>query len=415
MKTSRKKIKIHSLIGLLLVSFYALFSPFSVLQAQELKYTSANGDWNADSLGNHRVLVHFEGTSKVAKVVVEWRRRDFEPEKKNLIIEDAQTHKRILNVKRGLINREFGEMYFEPTSGSGDYFIYYLPYKSSGRSNYPKNTYPEFVETADANWLSLLSDPSSITEAKVVEIQSIDEFNSFYPMEVIATAAEVQSINEKYFDKPFVVFPEDRLHPIKMVKDLPQRWIMAGPKNSFSDEARKGENFAFQLGIYANQDIRNVQVAFSDLKSSKGESISSNSIYCINTNGINWDGKPLIKRVDVTKGHVQALWCGIDIPKDIKAGSYSGIATVKVDNSYSKDINLTINVNDQVLTDGGVNEPWKQTRLKWLNSTLAQENTVIPPYTPLVVKGKTISLLGRKVELNNDGFPKSIQAFLPLK
>jgi len=46
-----------------------------------------------------------------------------------------------------------------------------------------------------------------------------------------------------------------------------------------------------------------------------------------------------------------------------------------------------------------------------LNSTMAQENTVIPPYTPLVVKGNTISLLGRNVELGKDGFPKKIQTF----
>ena len=407
MKTLIRKAHLCYVIGLLIF----LITPISSVKAQELKYTSANGDWNADSLGNHRVMVHFDGSSKVAKVKIEWRRRDFEPEKKNIIVENAQTHKRVMNVKRGAINREFGEIYFEPTSSAGNYYIYYLPYKSSGRSNYPKNTYPEYVETADQNWLVSLSEPSNIIDAKVVEIQSIDEFNSFYPMEVIATSLERQSVVDKYFDKPFVVFPEDRLHPIKMIKDLPQRWIMAGANNSFEGEASKGENFTFQLGIYAIQDIRKVQVKFTDLKSSSGNTISSKNIYCINTNGINWDGKPLTKNVDVSKGLVQALWCCVDMPKDIQEGLYNGIATISVDNTYSKDIKLAINVISQVLSDGGVNEPWKQTRLKWLNSTLAQENTVIPPYIPLIVKGKTISLLGRKVELNTDGFPKSIQAF----
>jgi len=51
------------------------------------------------------------------------------------------------------------------------------------------------------------------------------------------------------------------------------------------------------------------------------------------------------------------------------------------------------------------------TRLRWLNSTMAQENTVIAPYTPLIVKGNTVSLLGRKVEVNKDGFPAQIQTF----
>jgi len=42
---------------------------------------------------------------------------------------------------------------------------------------------------------------------------------------------------------------------------------------------------------------------------------------------------------------------------------------------------------------------------------LAQENNVIAPYTPLQLQDKTISLLGRKLELNDNGFPKQIQTF----
>jgi hypothetical protein len=52
------------------------------------------------------------------------------------------------------------------------------------------------------------------------------------------------------------------------------------------------------------------------------------------------------------------------------------------------------------------------TRLKWLNSTLVQENTVIVPYTPLVITGDSvISLLGRAIQLNRQGFPEQIQTF----
>ncbi|MEO5944998.1 MAG: glycoside hydrolase domain-containing protein, partial [Ferruginibacter sp.] len=70
-----------------------------------------------------------------------------------------------------------------------------------------------------------------------------------------------------------------------------------------------------------------------------------------------------------------------------------------------------LSVSNKVLKDGGVNEPWKMTRLRWLNSTMAQQNSVIAPYTALVVKDKTVSLLGRKVVVNNNGFPKQIQTF----
>jgi hypothetical protein len=48
------------------------------------------------------------------------------------------------------------------------------------------------------------------------------------------------------------------------------------------------------------------------------------------------------------------------------------------------------------LADGGISDPSKQTRLHWINSTLAQENTVIAPYTPLVLQQKTISVTWEK-------------------
>jgi Family of unknown function (DUF6067) len=41
----------------------------------------------------------------------------------------------------------------------------------------------------------------------------------------------------------------------------------------------------------------------------------------------------------------------------------------------------------------------------------AQENTVPAPFTPLIICGDTISLLGRKLQLNRQGFPEQIQTF----
>ncbi len=92
-------------------------------------------------------------------------------------------------------------------------------------------------------------------------------------------------------------------------------------------------------------------------------------------------------------------------------GNYTGKATITATGVLPLTIDIALTVTAQLMKDGGINEPWKMTRLKWLNSTMAQKNEVIAPYIPLQVKGNTISLLGRKVELNNDGFPKQIQTF----
>ena len=283
--------------------------------------------------------------------------------------------------------------------------------KIEGRSNYPKGVYLKPDTTASDEWLTGLNNNGNIPLASVKEMQSIDPFNTFYPMEIIATKEETEQLIQKNKFQSYLIFPEDRLHSIRMKNDLPQRWIESGPKNNFKGEALKGENFAFQLGIYALQKLENVKIKFTNLKSFSGKTISSNNIFCINTNGVGYDGIPFTKILNVEQNKVQALWCGIDVPVNATAGTYKGKAIITANEKASKEIQLTIIVSNGIAINGGVNDPWKMTRLRWLNSTLAQQNTVIAPYTALVVNKDTVSLLGRKVVINKDGFPEQIQTF----
>lgn len=78
------------------------------------------GAWNADSLGNHRVVVSVDKKADAVLAKIEWRRRDQNPEAKNLIVVDAATGKRITNVCRFGINRESGEVVFQPQTVPGD-------------------------------------------------------------------------------------------------------------------------------------------------------------------------------------------------------------------------------------------------------------------------------------------------------
>ncbi len=390
-------------------AFMFLFIGNTVL-SQNTLYTNCTNCWNPDSLGNHRVVLEFNGNSKIAKAIIPWRRRDNHPELKKIIIEDATTQRRILNVKAANLNREFGEIYFEPVSGTGTYYVYYMPYKNEGRSNYPKGVYLKPDTTASPEWLNALNSNSNIPLANVKEIQSIDSFNTFYPMEIIATKDETDKLIQENKSKPFLIFPEDRLHSIKMINDLPQRWIENGPKDSFNGEASKGENFVFQLGVYALQNLENVKINFTNLTSSSGKVISAKNIFCINTNGIGYDTISFSKTVNIEQNKIQALWCGVNVLQNANAGTYTGKAIVTA-NGSSAEVRLTLTVTNDIAKDGGVNEPWKMTRLTWLNSTLAQQNTVIAPYTALVVKNNSIDMLGRKLVINKDGFPKQIQTF----
>ncbi|MBS0025726.1 hypothetical protein KE626_00245 [Chitinophaga sp. 2R12] len=386
------------------------FGVLTTAHAQELKYTAGNNSWNADSLGNHRAVVSFNGTSNVARVMIPWRRRDEHPEAKRIIIQDAKTKQKITNVKTLTITREQGDICFEPVSGKGDYYIYYLPSKNEGRDNYPKGVYLAPEQTANNNWLQ--SVPAGMKPNTIVkELEAIDTFNSFYPMEVIATAAEKQQLLLKYPGTGYMVFPEDRQFPIKMTEDLPQRWIKKGPSQSFAGEADKGEYYSFQLGIYAKREMKNVKISFADLKAANGAGIPAAQLSCINTSGTTYDAKPFAPVVNIPAGEVQALWCGVDVPANAAAGIYKGTAIISADGMPAMPVRIALTVTNKQAVNSGFNEPWKQTRLKWLNSTLAQDNSLISPYTPLEVNDSVISLLGRKVGINKDGFPAQIQTF----
>lgn len=387
--------------------FLSLFSLCG--NAQEIKYVSSKNSWNADSLGNQRVLVSFEGTGKIAKAAIAWRRSDPNPEQKMIIVQDAKTGKKINPILPLSITKENGVICFEPESGAGQYYIYYQPYKNEGRSNYPKGVYPKQEKLT--NWITKKDAEKTPVNAKVLQIESINAFNSVYPMEVIATATEVAQLKAKSAEPAYLVFPENRNYPIVMKDDIPQRWVIKGPQKTFTDQVLRGENFSFQLGVYALKDLQQVKLKFSDLKDKAGNKISAKLLSCLNTDGVAYDGNPLSKEVNVMQNQVQALWCLLTIPTTAKAGKYSGIVTVSAANAPSQNIRLTIQVGTQLSKENGINEPWKQTRLTWLNSTLAQKNTVIAPYTPLVVQGNTIAFLGRKVELDKNGFPKQIQTF----
>lgn len=387
-----------------------IFVCFTRLEAQTIPYRSGNNSWNEDSLGNHRVVIEFTGKGNIAKAVIPWRRNDVNPSLKRIIVEDAKTRAKILNVQTASVTNESGEIYFEPVSGKGTYYVYYMPYRNEGRSNYPKGVYLPAENTASGSWIQSVHATIPVNTV-VKEIQSINEFNSFYPMEVIATAKETASVIAKSKREDYLVFPEDRIYPIKMRTRLPQRWIHKGAGGTFNGQTAKGENYTYQLGIYALKNLEDVTVTFSDLTNEKGGKILANLSYCINTGGTDYAAQPFTKKINIAQNQVQALWCGIAIPKDIPAGTYKGKTTITAGNAAATSLPLTITVSNTVLTDGGISDPSKQTRLTWINSTMAQENTVIAPYTPLTMHQKTISLLGRKVEVNEDGFPRQIQTF----
>ena len=389
------------------------------IQGQENPLPSlyGTGVWNADSLGNHRVVVSVDQPSDAVLALIQWRRRDFNPENKDLIVIDAKTGKRITNVCRFQISREKGEVVFQPQTVPGDYYIYYLRNISSGSKYYPTVTYPEFEETASAEWkkanrLTGKKAPE-LSQATVKQFQAINEFHSFYPMEVIATAKEKDDLLKSQPEDPYILFTEDRRYPIRMTTDLPYKWIEDNRHDSFEGTADKGEYYTFQIGLWAaRKDVNHLKLTYSALVNSQtGESIPASAFTCFNTGGVDVTGSVFEKDCSVPKGKVQALWVGTMVPEQLTAGQYTGTVTVQAAGMKPKQVKVTLNVTDNLIANHGDNEPWRHSRLRWLNSQIGFDDEVIAPYIPLNVQDKTISLLGRKVTLQPNGFPAQITSY----
>lgn len=398
----------------------ALLLP-ACLASQEVPYRL--GRWDPDSLGNHRAVVRVAAAARAVRVTLPWRRRDADPAGTRVIV-TTSTGRRVGNAVVIEATRERGLVAFEPAAGAGDYYIYFMPYQGSVKSNYPRITYRPPDSTATPRWLTLQHLTAaeraagrwrSLPAATPVAFEAVDSMSQRWPMEVIATAEEVQALRARHPGAPFLLFPEDRTRPIIMTDDLPQVWA-APDASGRAVEGRplRGEFFAFQVGVWALRALDSVSVQASALTGPGGAEIAADSVVSFNTGGVDWRGRAFTKRVTVDSGRVQALWFGVGVPADAAPGRYDGTLTVRAAGGLAATVPVRLDVADTLIAERGDNEPWRLSRLRWLNSTLALDSTVVPPYTPVAVRGMHLDVLGRGVDLAAGGLPAQVtSSFTP--
>ena len=160
------------------------------------------GDW-PEALGNHRARIRVEKPADAVWVHLPWRRRDAAPDRIEILVIDAATNKRVENVLRVNIQRQFGDLLFQPATVPGEYFVYYLPYKTEGSWYFPTTVYVPPSDTAQPAWAEACKphrrsvargNTADLPAARVLEFQAINEFHRFDPMEVVASDEEVKSL-----------------------------------------------------------------------------------------------------------------------------------------------------------------------------------------------------------------------------
>ena len=138
--------------------------------------------------------------------------------------------------------------------------------------------------------------------------------------------------------------------------------------------------------------------------------VAGSALHSFDTSGVDWTGRDFRRDLAVAKGSVQALWLGVPVPSNAAAGEYETTVTVGARGLAPKAVRAVLRVSGTPIPAGGDDEPERLSRLRWLDSRLAQDDGLVPPYTPVVVKGRTLSILGRTVELDASGFPRSIRS-----
>jgi len=101
---------------------------------------------------------------------------------------------------------------------------------------------------------------------------------------------------------------------------------------------------------------------------------------------------------------------GVAIPRDTSAQTYRGKLTIAASNAPAVALELQIAVTNRVLPDAGDSEIWRQSRLRWLDSTIGLDEEAFAPFTPVGVQGQNVGVLGRKVHLNRLGLLDSISS-----
>jgi hypothetical protein len=358
-----------------------------------------------------------------------------------VIVRSSVTGLEVSNVIIVNATREAGTIIFEPEFGPGEYHAYYLPHhsqQSAGAFWTVSVTYPAVDERGVAPaWRERVTSGSGLPRAQFIEMQPRVEFHRFTDMEMIATAAETAALNNSYGSgAPFLLFPEDRRHALRLTNspDLPMRWAQAGPRHSFMGSARRGEFYTFQIGVWAHRE--GVTVTRALYQHALAEHFT-----CINLGGVDETGATFEKNVTIASGHVNSLWFGVQIPIDAQPGSsLNGNITLQVQridgmgavHSAVVAVDITVSAG-RALLDKGDSDVWRLSRLRWLDSTIGLDNSQVPsPYLPIQlgtaslrnllatsepekpahVNGVALDMhiLGRHIQIAKSGLPLQLSA-----
>lgn len=397
--------------------FFILFAVFLLTVSctkenkhSEYTYQIASSAWN-EALGNHRAVLQVATPADAVDLSFKWRRPDKDVDQRRFLIVNAQTGDTIRNINRTEVNPEICNITFGPVSEKGTYYFYYLPYEVQLGHGFYGQDYEQKEDAPDQAWLANAPAAGARPLAAITCVESRTAFDSFYPMEITAAAAEKEQYR-KDNSASFWIFPEDRMYPVRMKKEIPYKWLQMLPGTAFKGSAMPNEYYTFQLAIWSGQqEVKNVKYSTNGLSDGKN-TIPATAFTCFNTEGVDPYGTAFSPVVSVSPNTVQPLWFGIDVAQTQPSGTYKGSVEITSEEGDVFSVPIELKVTGKVIADRGDSEPWRHSRLRWLNSSLGISDKPTEGYEAMRVNDEQISCLGRTVSVSTStALPQTITAW----
>lgn len=184
----------------------------------------------------------------------------------------------------------------------------------------------------------------------------------------------------------FWLFGEDRFHAVRN-NIIPAHWFPhAKTLNTFRGKAQPNEYYVFQVCVVSEHERTLTWRSHCP----RVEAITPHSMR-------------------IAAHGVKPIWVGVDVhdtPVD-------GTITVTAD-GISQTLTFHIDVDGEPVSDHGIHDAWRLSRLRWLNSARADSETEVPhPFTALQVDTamREIRFLGRSVVLSRLGLPEQYTSY----
>lgn len=171
-------------------------------------------------------------------------------------------------------------------------------------------------------------------------------------------------------------------------------------ENKISDSVKlsmsQNEIFVFQIALLSDCDdvLENIDI-------SSGPEIS-----CINTDVVDKYGNRKNQQIKLKANLIQPLFFTVKANKNSE-GRQSASITINTEKKQ-KSFDVIFDINDSPVADNGYDDLWRLSRINWLNSDLAIDDTVVNPYVSPGITGSRAYVTGREIEFNESGLPCQI-------